>query len=175
MRINISENDSCSHLKMEGLEMSYPINGFHDFHTILANERKIGGVIEAEQIQLRSGETFSFPVFTNIDYTGSTFYSLGFISFDGVRMIVNVNDISSIKAPMHKKVSEIYNPNYREMKISEKVNYLRRLYKADQGAFTRPFVQEATLIIEDIGIENVKNDLNIDFLEVKSNKVVRIA
>lgn len=153
--------------------MSYPINGFQDIHTLLTNERKIGGAIEAEQIKLRSGEVYNYPVFTNVDYTGGTFYSVGFVSDDGTRMIVNVSDISSIKSPMHKKVTTVQNSFFKEYKTREKLNYLKRLIRADQGAYTKPFVQEASLIVEDIGIKYVSNEINIEFLT--NSKVVKIA
>jgi hypothetical protein len=157
--------------------MSYSINGFHDFYTVLSNERKIGGVIEAETVKLRSGEVFNSPVFTNVDYSGSIFYSIGFITDKGVRMIVHVNDISTIVSPVHKKISMIKNEHYKSMKINEKLMYLKRLFKADQGAFTKPFLEEVTLIIEDIGIKSLENDKDLSnelLFKVKDN-VIKIA
>ncbi|WP_227939569.1 hypothetical protein [Alkalihalobacillus deserti] len=158
--------------------MSYSINGFQDFYTVLSNERKIGGVIEAENIKLRTGEVFHSPVFTNIDYSGSVFYSVGFISDEGVRMIVHVNDISTITSPLHKKVAMMNNEYYKALKMKEKVMYLKRLYKADQGAFTKPFLEEVKLIIEDIGISSIENDKELSkelLLKVSNNKVIKIA
>ncbi|WP_209122739.1 hypothetical protein [Alkalihalobacillus sp. BA299] len=157
--------------------MSYSINGFHDFYTILSNERKIGGVIEAENIKLRTGEVFDYPVFTNIDYSGSVFYSVGFITDKGIRMIVHVNDISMITSPLHKKVAMVNNEYYKRLKMKEKLKYLKRLYKADQGAFTKPFLEEAKLIVEDIGVKPLENDQEIDqeLIFKISNKVIKIA
>ncbi|WP_205600767.1 hypothetical protein [Gracilibacillus sp. YIM 98692] len=157
--------------------MGNQINGYHDFYTVISNERKIGGVIEAEEIRLRSGETFKFPVFTNIDYSGSTFYTICFITDNGTKMIIHVNDISTIKSPVHKRVQDIKNEYYREMKIKEKVNYLKRLCQADQGAYTKPFVEEAKLIIEDIGYKNVENlnDIKFSLLTQKESNFFKIA
>jgi hypothetical protein len=156
--------------------MGYSINGFHDFYTVLSNERKIGGVIEAENIKLRSGEVFQSPVFTNIDYSGSVFYSVGFITDKGIRMIVHVNDISTITSPIYKKVAMMKNEYYKSLKVKEKLKYLKRLYKADQGAFTKPFLEEAKLIIEDIGITSIENDKELNKLLLQfSNKVTKIA
>ncbi|MGO4887338.1 hypothetical protein ACJ2A9_06255 [Anaerobacillus sp. MEB173] len=156
--------------------MMYPINGYNDIQTVISNERKIGGVIEAEQIQLRSGEVYDCPVFTSVDVVGANIYSIGFISKDGVRMIVHVNDISMIKSATHKKIHELNNAGYKEYKVKEKLKYLKRLCKADQGACTCPFVEEAMLIIEDIGTDvlKVEKDLDLKFLS-KGNKVVKIA
>ncbi len=176
MRININNNEYYSQL-IGDEEMGYPINGFHDFYTVLTNERKIGGVIEAESVKLRTGEVFHSPVFTNIDYSGSVFYSIGFITSEGVRMIVHVNDISSITAPSHKKIANMKNEHYKEIKVNEKLKYLRRLYKADQGAFTKPFLEEAKLIIEDIGMTSLEKekDLSVEFLARFNKKVFKIA
>ncbi|MBM7570595.1 hypothetical protein [Aquibacillus albus] len=157
--------------------MGNQINGYYDFYTVISNERKIGGVIEAEEIQLRSGESFQFPVFTNIDYSGSTFYTICFITDNCTKMIVHVDDIRSIKSPVHKRIQDIKNEYYREIKINEKVNYLKRLCQADQGAYTKPFVEEAKLVIDDIGYKNVENlnDVNIKLLTKSEDKVFKIA
>jgi hypothetical protein len=52
------------------METMRKINGLSDMYTIIQNERKIGGVIEAESIKLRSGEEFVCPVILNIDFVG---------------------------------------------------------------------------------------------------------
>jgi len=43
------------------------INGLLDMKTIIQNERKVGGAVEAELIKLRTGEEYSLPV-KNIPY-----------------------------------------------------------------------------------------------------------
>jgi hypothetical protein len=92
-------------------------------------------------------------------------------------MIVHVNDISMITSPLHKKVAMMNNEYYKSLKMKEKILYLKRLYKADQGAFTKPFLEEAKLIIEDIGITSIEDDkeLSKDLLLKVSNKVIKIA
>ncbi|MBM7572754.1 hypothetical protein [Aquibacillus albus] len=157
--------------------MGHSINGYHDFFTVISNERKIGGVIEAEEIRLRSGEKFQSPVFTHIDYSGSTFYTICFITNTGTKIITHVDDISTIKSPVHKRVQDINNEYYREIKVKEKLKYLKRLCQVDQGAYMKPFVEEAMLIINDIGYKNVKqlNDLNIERLSNEKCKDSKIA
>jgi hypothetical protein len=154
--------------------MNYEVNGFIDIYTILSNERRVGGAIEAESIQLRSGEVFKHPVVTNIDFTGSAFYTIGFISDTGLKMIVNVNEISSIVSPMHKRIKELKNSYYKNIKVNEKLRYLKRLCEVNEGCYTEPFAQEVKAIINDIGLESVDSEINIDFLR-ENQKVVQIA
>ncbi|SFJ53758.1 hypothetical protein [Thermoflavimicrobium dichotomicum] len=154
--------------------MNYEINGFADIYTILSNERRVGGAIEAESIQLRSGEVFKHPVVTNIDFTGSTFYTISFISDTGLKMIVNVNEIRAIVSPAHKRIKDLKNSYYKNLKVNEKLKYLNRLCEVNEGCYTEPFVQEVKAIINDIGLESVGSQLNIDFLRKKQN-VVQIA
>ncbi|UTR11687.1 hypothetical protein MM300_05080 [Evansella sp. LMS18] len=158
--------------------MSYFINGYKDFYTVIENERKIGGVIEAEEVQLKNGEIYKNPVFTNIDYSGGIFYTAAIVANDGSHIIVHVNDISMIKSPAHKKIKDMKNHYFKEIKIKEKMRYLKCLAKGDQGAFTKPFVEEARLIIEDIGSDvliNEKQELSYEFMTMFNNKVVKIA
>ncbi|MCD8509860.1 MAG: hypothetical protein LRY73_08340 [Bacillus sp. (in: Bacteria)] len=156
--------------------MDNPIHGLQDMYTVISNERKIGGVIEADEIKLRSGETFQSPVFTNIDYSGSTFYTVSFISDKGTTMLIHVNDISTIKSLAHKRVQNINNQYYKEMKTKEKINYLKRLCKADQGACTKPFMEEVNRIIEDIGSKSIQGeDISIGIFKKAENNVFKIA
>jgi hypothetical protein len=154
--------------------MNYEINGFTDIYTILSNERRVGGAIEAESIRLRSGEVFNHPVVTHIDYTGSTFYTIGFVSDKGLKMIVNVTEISAMVSPAHKRIKELKNSHYKNIKVNEKLRYLKRLCELNEGCRTEPFVQEVKAIVNDIGWESVGNQLNLDFLR-ENQKVVQIA
>ncbi|GAB7388872.1 hypothetical protein BSNK01_27100 [Bacillaceae bacterium] len=164
--------------------MTYQVNGLTDMHTILANERKVGGAIEAEKIRLRSGEEYAYPVITHIDASDTAFYSLGFISEDGKRMIVNVNDVSVIVQPCHKRICELKNGFCRELKTQEKVKYLRRLCEVNDGACTAPFVEEVRFIVNDIGLEAAKGVIDLNLLhrgretageQDGKRKVIRIA
>lgn len=154
--------------------MNYQVNGLTDIFTVLANERRIGGVIEAESIRLSSGEVFKYPVITHIDFTGFTFYTMGFVTDTGLRMIVNVNEISRIVSPVHKRIKELQNSYYKKIKVDEKLKYLKRLCEVNEGCYTKPFVEEVKAIVNDIGWESVESELNIDFLR-DDQKVVQIA
>lgn len=154
--------------------MTYKINGFIDIHSILTNERKLGGVIEASVIRLRTGEEYNNPVITNIDFFGGIFYSLGFIADNGDHMIVNVSDISKITEPTHKKIHEMNNKVYKAEKLSEKNSYLKKLCDLNKGVYIKTFINEVKLLVEDIGVENINKEIDIDFLQ-KNKKIVKIA
>ncbi|MEC1720217.1 hypothetical protein [Schinkia azotoformans] len=154
--------------------MTYKINGFIDIHSILTNERKLGGVIEASVIRLRTGEEYNNPVITNIDFFGGIFYSLGFIADNGDHMIVNVSDISKITEPTHKKIHEMNNKVYKAEKLSEKNSYLKKLCDLNKGVYIKTFINEVKLLAEDIGVENINKEIDIDFLQ-KNKKIVKIA
>lgn len=154
--------------------MAYKINGFIDIHSILTNERKLGGVIEASVIRLRTGEEYNNPVITNIDFFGGTFYSLGFIADNGDHMIVNVSDISKIAEPAHKKIHEMNNKVYKTEKLNEKNSYLKKLCDLNKGVYIKTFINEVRLLVEDIGVENIGEEIDINFLKQKKN-VFKIA
>lgn len=154
--------------------MTNTINGFHDIYSILANERKLGGVIEAAKITIRSGEQYSNPVITNIDFFGGTFYSVGFIADNGNHLIVNVSDISKIEEPAHKRIHEMENKVFQSQKLTEKNNYLKKLCDLNKGVFLNTFLNEVNLLVEDIGFDNINEDIDIKFLPQKNN-VIKIA
>jgi hypothetical protein len=154
--------------------MRYQVNGLTDIHTVMVNERKIGGAIEAEKIRLRSGEEFVCPVITHIDCSGSSFYSLGFLTAEGKTIIVHVNDISMIVEPIHKKIYELKNRYYKEHKMKEKLKYLKRLCEVNHGSNNLPFIKEAKMIIEDIGLDAAKKEIDLNFLNEKKH-LFRIA
>jgi hypothetical protein len=154
--------------------MTYKINGFIDIHSILTNERKIGGVIEASKISLRNGEEYHNPVITNIDFFGGIFYTLGFIADNGAHMIVNVSDISKIVEPTHKKICEVDNKVYKAEKLKEKNCYLKKLCDLNQDVYIKTFINEVMLLVEDIGQENINKEIDVNFLQQKK-KVFKIA
>lgn len=151
------------------------VNGFKDMYTILTNERKLGGVIEAKFIRLRSGEEYENAVITNVELMGSVFYSIGFMNIEGHHMIVNMSEISLISVPVHKRILDVNNKTYKQMKTEEKLHYLSRLYEVNEGSYTAIFLDEAKLIIDDIGIEAAKNRVDVSFFESEPQKVYSIA
>jgi uncharacterized protein YerC len=173
MIININENETCSQL-WGVASMAKMINGYLDMHTVVLNERKLGGAIEAERIKLRTGEEYSRPVITNIDFCGSVFYCLTFVDEQGERMMVHVNDISIIDNPTHKKVCDLNNKYYKQIKAEERINYLKRLCEVNDGACTELFLKEAKMIIDDIGYENIRQEIDLTFL-AKNKKIYKIA
>ncbi|NSL50241.1 hypothetical protein [Calidifontibacillus erzurumensis] len=154
--------------------MTGKIIGFTDIHSILANERKIGGVIEAKKIVLRTGEEYNHPVITNIDFCGGTFYTIGFFTENGGHMIVNVTDISKIVEPVHKRIYEMDNKAYQKEKLKEKNVYLKKLCELNKGVFIKTFIDEVKLLVDDIGMENIEEDIDTSFLP-KKNKLIKIA
>lgn len=172
MIINISENETYSH--RGGCFMANDVNGYNDIYAILANERLVGGVIEAEKIILRSGEQYHNPVITNIDFCGSTFYTLSFVSEIGDRIIVNVSDVSMIVDPFHKRIHEMKNHIVKTQKLKEKNHYLKKLCSLNTNVYIKTFLDEVKLLMEDIGIENISDEIDGSFL-IQKDKLFKIA
>ncbi len=145
--------------------MGYDVNGFTDMHTLLTNERKIGGAIEASRIRLSTGEEFTYPVITNIDFSGSTFYSVGFVTDDGEKYIVNVKEISMMASCQHCPIQELKNSHYKELKTKQRIEYLKRLCEINQGACTPIFEEEVATIINDIGEDAIDRDSELTHLK----------
>ncbi|MFY0542666.1 hypothetical protein [Brevibacillus sp. H7] len=156
--------------------MRYQINGYTDMYTVLANERKIGGAIEAGMIRLRSGEEFANVVLTRLELSGSQFCSIGFVTAEGKRLIVHVNDVSMISDANHVNVCELKNELMREEKTAERLKRLKRLCELNEGCVTLPFREEALLLVEDIGFETARQHVDLSFLpQVEKARVFRIA
>jgi hypothetical protein len=153
------------------------INGLQDIHTIILNERKVGGAVEAEFIRLRTGEEFISPVITSMDMDGAAIYSAGIFTNEGKRFIVSVNEISMISEPTHKRLHELMNKPYQEFKTAEKINYLLRLCELNEGSETPIFRGEVMQIADDIGKEACsKLNLRLSFLQpLRKLSPVRIA
>ncbi|MED5072591.1 hypothetical protein P9857_00640 [Anoxybacillus geothermalis] len=141
--------------------MGIPMNGLRDMKAILANERKVGGAVEAALLRLRSGEEYRNVCIVHIDQLGAQYYSVGFVTEQGERLIVNVHDISVISAPEHKKIRELNNVAYKREAIHNKRRYLKRLFEIYEGSYTVHFWQEAKMIIDDIGVEALSPELSL--------------
>lgn len=100
------------------------INGMQDINTIIRNERKLGGAVEAEFIRLRTGEEFGSPVITSIDTDGTVICAVGFFTKEGKRLLVGVNELSMISEPTHKYLHQLTNSAYKSFKTEEKVKSL---------------------------------------------------
>ena len=87
--------------------MNHQINGLKDIYKLLMNEGKVGGVIEANALRLRTDEVYQNPIMTQIDLLGSSIYSIGFMTEDYQNIIVNITELSLLQEPKHKKNSRI--------------------------------------------------------------------
>ncbi|MFC3883846.1 hypothetical protein ACFOU2_10160 [Bacillus songklensis] len=148
--------------------MGYQINGLRDINAVLTNHRKIGGVIETSFIRLRSGEKYEHACIVHIDHLGSSYYSIGFVTTKGEKVIVNVNEISVISSPEHKKVLELKNSTYKDTITKEKLKYLTRLFEIHQGSYTIHFLKEVKMIIDDIGFDIEDHDLSLNISRIEA-------
>lgn len=89
-------------------------------------------------------------------------------------MIVNVNDISMIAEPQHKRICELQNDTVKQQKMRKKLHYLKRLCELNEGSCLEPFVEEVQLIVNDIGLDVVEKEINLAFLHDETN-VIKIA
>jgi hypothetical protein len=156
--------------------MRYQINGYTDMYTVLSNERKIGGAIEVSLIRLRSGEEYNNVVLTRLEMSDAQFCSLGFVTEEGKRLIVHVNDVSMIADANHVNVCELQNEVMREQKTAERLKRLKRLCQLNEGCITPTFREEALLLAEDIGFDLARQHVDLSFLpQAEKARVVRIA
>ncbi|TQK62295.1 hypothetical protein FB479_10574 [Brevibacillus sp. AG162] len=156
--------------------MRYQINGYTDMYTVIANERKIGGAIEAGQIRLRTGEVYANAVLTRLEMSGAHFCSIGFVTEEGKRLIVHVNDISMIADARHVNVCELTNECMRVEKSAERLKRLKRLCELNEGSCTPTFQEEALLLANDIGMEEASTYVDLSFLpHTEKPRVFRIA
>lgn len=156
--------------------MRYEINGYTDMYTVISNERKIGGAVEAAKIRLRSGEEFTNAVITRLEMCDAQFCSIGIVTEEGQRLIVHIQDIGMVIDPVHVNVSELRNSKMREIKMAERLKRLKRLAELNEGSCTLPFREEAQMLAEDIGIEFAVSHVELPFLpNPDKSRVVRIA
>lgn len=156
--------------------MRYQINGYTDMYTVIANERKVGGAIEADSIRLRSGEVYANVVLTRLEMSGAHFCSIGFVTEEGKRLIVHVDDVSMITDARHLDVCELTNPYMRVEKTADRLKRLKRLCELNEGSCTPTFQEEALLLAQDIGMEDAHAHVDLSFLPlVEKTRVFRIA
>src|SRR3954452_15126480 len=154
--------------------MNHQINGLKDIYKLLMNERKVGGVIEANALRLCTGEIYQHAVITHIDLLGSSIYSIGFMTEDHQNIIVNITELSLLQEPKHKKIYELNNQAHKTTKTKEKIKYLKRLFEINKDSLNSIFLEEARMIIEDIGLPAVKKEINTSIIYSK-NKIYSIA
>jgi hypothetical protein len=154
--------------------MRYQINGLSDIYKVLSNERKVGGVIEAEYVRLRSGDQYENAAIVSIDRLGEAIYSIGFVTSEGKRIISHVDDISMISDPVHKNICELRNEIYKRMKTAEKLKYLKKLLDVNEGSNNSIYKQEADMLINDLGRKAVQSEVDLSSLDqsVLTNRAV---
>lgn len=131
-------------------------------------------MIEVNTLRLRTGEVYEHAVITHIDLLGSSIYSIGFITEDHENIIVNITELSLLQEPKHKKIVELDNQAYKITKTKEKVKYLKRLFELNKDSLHSIFLEEAIMIIEDIGLSAVKKEINTSLI-YPENKIYSIA
>ncbi|WP_240374083.1 hypothetical protein [Bacillus piscicola] len=154
--------------------MNTRVNGFDDMHSILRNERKVGGVIESDYLRLSSGEEFHNIVITKVEMIGTALCSLSCVTEEGNMLIVNAKDVSLIHQPQHKKICELCNKEFKQVKMQEKMKYLKRLCDLHEDNLNPIFVEEAMLLIQDIGLKNAKEEIDVSAI-YPDEKVYTIA
>lgn len=154
--------------------MKDSIEGLHDIHTICSCRRKVGGAIEAESIQLRSGESFHNVAITHVDFSGSAFYFMGIMNAEGEQRIVNVQEVSQIKNAKHKRIHELKNVPYRRQQIDLKLRYLQRFLEVNDGHFSDDILEEIKRVVEDIGAKTVEQELRFSIKEDKSERILPV-
>lgn len=154
--------------------MVYQINGLKDIYTLLANERKIGGAVEVNSLRLRTGETYANAVIKQIDLLGSSIYSIGFMTEEQQNIIIHIDELSLLQEPKHKKICELNNQACKESKTKKKLTYLKRLFDLNKDSLNPIFLEEAAMIIEDIGLPEAQKEINTSIIDLH-NQVCSIA
>jgi hypothetical protein len=131
--------------------------GWIDFYNGLEKTKEIGGCIEAASIILVNGATYANPVITHVDYIGNRFYSLGFMDEKGTVRVVNVDHVSIIEDPKHKKIRDVKNLAYQKWAREQKRIRALRLLEISKGASRSSYEKELQTLMEDIGIETIED------------------
>jgi hypothetical protein len=148
--------------------------GLKDIHTVIANQRKIGGAAEADSIRLSSGETYLNPVFTNVDISKGQYVSIGFVDEEGQNIIAHVDQIAVIKGLQHKLICQLNNTYIKQMMVRDTLQYLQKLCEVNAGFVTQTFKKEALKIVQDISVKELKNH-NISLPFPVEEKIVKFA
>jgi hypothetical protein len=147
--------------------------GLKDIHTVISNQRKIGGAAEADSIRLSSGETYLNPVFTNVDISKGHYVSVGFIDQDGANVIAHVDQIAVIKGLQHKLICQLNNTYIKQYLLHDTLKYLQKLCEVNSGFVTSSFKKEALKLVRDISVKELKNH-NISLPFPVEDKLVQL-
>jgi len=158
-----------------GFNMFNMLYGLKDIHTVISNQRKIGGAAEADSIRLSSGETYLNPVFTNVDISKGHYVSVGFIDQDGANVIAHVDQIAVIKGLQHKLICQLNNTYIKKYLLHDTLKYLQKLCEVNNGFVTNSFKKEALKLVRDISLKELKNhNISLPF-PVEDNVVQLLA
>ncbi|PAE44378.1 hypothetical protein [Bacillus sp. 7884-1] len=148
--------------------------GLKDIHTVIANQRKIGGAAEADSIRLTSGENYLNPVFTNVDISKGQYVSIGFVDEEGQNIIAHVDQIAVIKGLQHKLICQLNNTYIKQMMVRDTLQYLQKLCEVNAGFVTQTFKKEALKIVQDISVKELINH-NISLPFPVEEKIIKFA
>lgn len=130
--------------------------GWIDFYNGLEKTKEIGGCIEAASITLANGTSYANAVITRVDYTGNRFYSLGFMDEQGTVRVVNVDQVSVIVSPEHKKIRDVNNQAYQKWAREQKRARALRLLEISRGAARCSYEKELQILLDDIGVQSAE-------------------
>jgi hypothetical protein len=131
------------------------IRGLSDIDTVLSQQRKWFGAVEAEMIRLQSGEEYSDVVILSLDRLGANYYTMGLFTTDGETHIVHINEISSMKSVQHKAVKELINREYQQSITEERLAYLERLCQVNCGSCSPFYCEEVMRLVDDLGLDAI--------------------
>ncbi|ASS74031.1 hypothetical protein CIG75_02895 [Tumebacillus algifaecis] len=131
--------------------------GLIDFYNGLEKCKEIGGCIETESITLADGSQFDNAVIVRVDYTGHRFYSLGFMDEQGAVRVVNVDQLTLVLRPVHKRVADVNNKAYQAWAFAQKSARAKRLLEFSQGAAASSYQKELQTLLNDLGMEETTN------------------
>lgn len=135
--------------------MRLEIRGLGDIDTVLSQQRKWFGAVEAEMIRLQTGEVYQDVVIQSLDRLGANYYTMGLCTSDGETHIVHVNEISAMRSVKHKNVKELVNKSYQQLITKERLAYLERLCEVNCGSCSPFYCEEVMRIVEDLGLDAI--------------------
>ncbi|MFC4768023.1 hypothetical protein [Effusibacillus consociatus] len=131
--------------------------GWIDFYYGLGKTKEIGGCIEAASIVLTNGISYRNCVITRVDYIGNRIYSFGFMDEDGTVRVANVDQVSLVVNPEHKKIRDANNLFYKKWPCEQKQSRLLRLLEISKEASRSSLEKQVDSILDDLGIDQLQN------------------
>lgn len=151
--------------------MANMLHGLKDIDTVISNNRKIGGVAEAAVLQLTCGESYTNPVFMNIDKSKGQYVSLCFIDENRMNICIHVDQIAIMKGLEYKFICQLNNQYVKELLLADTLQYLLKLCKINDGFVTPTFKKEALRLVRDISVTELeKQNVSLPF-QIEDNLI----